>query len=320
MFDKIAIRTTVSGEESAHLAHLHRLDAFRSDDGRRVIYKSNDYAKLTGVVVSIKNNKVTIKTSLHKYWNKRNFGRLRNDNVFTLSEAKSAFEMLLFENGLLPGRTRVVYFEIGINLNVSYPPLSYIERVMYVPRKSIAGSNKEMFIDANYRKNRQKTTEKHKDIRKYYKIYDKGWEMREKKRGKQNYKQEEYILRVETVYKRHNERADTFFSDDNLRRLSNRYYLDWKDLFFYREVDAYKGARRSQVDCARQIVNSSEEEFMEMIYSELEEGRLTPKQYRTQREFARDFNANSHKYRVVISNQEKEYVRMFRNEFSKNRQ
>lgn len=330
MFDKISIRASISDEESAHLAHLHRLDTFKSEDGGRIIYKSNDYSKFTGIVISITNNKLTLKTSLHKYWNKRNFGRLRNDNVFTLSEAKSAFEMLLFENGLLPERTRIVYFEIGINLNVSYPPLSFIEPVIYLPRKNEQTIDKDMFIDANYRKNRQKTTEKHKDIRKYFKIYDKGWEMKSKVRsqkpedrsssGFQVPGTEKYILRVETVYKRHNEKASTFFTDENIKRLVNRFMIDWKDLFFYREIRAYKGARKSEVDCALQIVNSSYEEYVNHIRAELEQGRLTPKQYRTMREFARDFEENSDKYKVIISKQEQEYKRIFMSEYGKNRQ
>ena len=38
--------------------------------------------------------------------------------------------------------------------------------------------NRELFNDANFEKNRQKTTEKSKNIKKVFKIYDKGFEAR----------------------------------------------------------------------------------------------------------------------------------------------
>lgn len=177
MFDKITIRAKVSNDECVHLAQIHHLQSWTNERGTQVDYRSSDnYKKFTGISVKIQNNTVTLSTSLHKYWNDRNFGQLRNDNIFTISEAKAAFEMLLFENGLLPQKTKVVLFEIGLNMPVSYDPITFIELVRYLPRKNDIKENKIMFIDANYKINRQKTSEKHKDIRRYFKIYDKTWE------------------------------------------------------------------------------------------------------------------------------------------------
>lgn len=333
MFDKITIRAKVSGEECLHLASLHHLQRWINEDGTQVNYKSSSYKKISGVEVKIEKNTVTLSCSLHKYWMKMNYGRLRNDNVFTVSEARAAFEMLLFENGLLAEKTRVVLFEIGLNMNVSYDPLTFIELVQYLPRKNDIKNDKTMFVDANYRINRQKTSEKHKDIRRYFKIYDKGWEMNEKKRtpnppkgelttppdghpSKGEFgtppdghpsKGELKILRIESVYRRQNEKSHEFFSDSNVSRLAKNFYMDWKDLFFVRTIKAYKGARKSEVERASIIINIGAKEYQERCKSDFEAGKISSKQYRTIREFIRDYEENKNRFKTVISAQEKEY-------------
>lgn len=317
MFDKITIRAKVSDDECVHLARIHRLHVWLSEDGKRVEYRSSQYSKFTGIEVRIVRNVATLKVSLHKFWNERSRGFLRNDNLFTMSEAKKAFAQVLFENGFLPEKVRVVYFEIGLNLPVTYDPLTFMERV-----KSILCMDKIMFVDANYRVNRQKTTEKHKDIRRYFKIYDKGWENKEKRRGPLPLSEgvserDDYVLRVETVYKRHSESGKTFFSDKNVARLADRFYVEWKDLFFVKNINAHKGAKKSEVERAKLIVNSSSEEYMARVRAEYDDGKMTAKQYRTIREFVRDFEANAHRFKVIISAQEREYKRLLMQEFRK---
>ncbi len=325
MFDKITIRAKVSGEECVHLAQLHHLQVWTNEAGTQVDYRSSEYSKISGIDVKIQRNTVTLKTSLHKYWNNRNYGRLRNDNIFTLSEAKAAFEMLLFENGLTQEKTRIVQFEVGLNMHVSYDPLTFIEMVQFISFR-----NKLMFVDANFKINRQRTTEKHRDIRKYYKIYDKGWEMKEKKRGASSIEhqassnehrassiesRQDHILRIETVYRRHNERSDKFFRDENLNRLVKRFYVDWKDLFFFRTVRAYKGARKSEVERASIIINYGAEEYLQRTKKEFEARKITAKQYRTIREFIRDYEEDSKRFKTMVSEQEKEYNSLLYNVF-----
>ncbi len=331
MFDKITIRAKVSNDECVHLAQIHHLQSWTNERGTQVDYRSSDnYKKFTGISVKIQNNTVTLSTSLHKYWNDRNFGQLRNDTVFTISEAKAAFEMLLFENGLLPQKTKVVLFEIGLNMPVSYDPITFIELVRYLPRKNDIKENKIMFIDANYKINRQKTSEKHKDIRRYFKIYDKTWEMKEKKRSTSTSSVTDAstgsvtgastgsvtgastisapnILRIETVYRRKNERSDKFFTDENINRLVKNFWIDWKDLFFFRTVRAYKGARKSEVERASIIVNNGTEAYLEQTKADFEKGKITAKQYRTIREFIRDYEVDSRRFKTIISAQENEY-------------
>lgn len=309
MFDKITIRAKVSGEECAHLAQLHRLQVWTNADGTQVNYRSSQYANITGIQVQIMNNRVTLKCSLHKYWEHHNFGKLRNDTIFTISEAKAAFEMLLFENGFVAKKVRIIQFEIGLNMYVSYDPLTFIELVTYIAASN--RTNKIMFVDANYRINRQKTSEKHTDIRRYFKIYDKGYEMAEKDRKTKEAQSTEKILRIETVYRRQNKRGDEFFSDSNLRPLVQRFWLDWKDLYFTRNIRAQKGARKSEIERARSIVNIGSEQYLEQVKEQYRQKALTEKQYRTIREFIRDFDKYEDRFRVIVSPQEKEYNTLF---------
>jgi hypothetical protein len=309
MFDKITIRATVSDDECVHLARLYKLHTWVNEAGTLVEYRSSEYAKFKGIEVNIKKNKLTLKTSLHKFWYNENYGKLRNDSLFTVSEAKSAFEMLLFVNGLVPGKVRIIQFEIGLNLNVNYDPLTFIEQVRYVSLK-----DKNMFVDANFQKDRQRTTMKHKHIRKYFKIYDKTWEMFDKRKdgGEMS---EQKILRVESVFRRHNEKADSFFSSQNVNRLVTRFYTDWKDLFFFRSVRAEMGTRKSEIDRATEIANEGLDEYLERARKDFESKRLTQKQYRVIREFARDFELSGDKYEIVVSPQEREYKRLIYNTF-----
>jgi hypothetical protein len=280
--------------------------------GDKVEYRSSEYARLNGIEVNIVRGKATLKVSVHKFWNNRTRGVLRNDNVFTISEAKSAFRMLLSENGFLPEKTRINQFEIGLNLKVKYDPITYIELA-----RSINSKEKIMFVDANFRINRQKTSEKHQDMRKYYKIYDKGWEMQEKRRKNRIEREEKdrYALRIETVYRRHDERLDTFLTDANISRIVARFYADWSGIFFSRTIDAHKGVKKSEIERALMVINEGADEYMKRVRKEHEDGLMTDKQYRTIREFVRDFEITKKRFKTVVSKQENEYKRLLRSTY-----
>jgi len=304
IFDKITITAKVSNEDCAFLEEYHSLKVFKNFNQTDVEYKSSNYSNISGIGIYIKRNKLILKTILHKYWQNKCYGKLRNDNLFTISESKLAFEMLLSENRLKAESVFITQFEIGLNLNVSYDPLTYIELVRYI----VASSDKEMFIDANYRKNRQKTTEKHKDIRKYFKIYDKGWQLLDKKRVQvSNRTKSERILRIETCYKRCKTKSDKFFSNQNLNRLTNRFYDDWNKLQFFKEVTGKKGCRLSEIERAKIIINYGKDYLANINNQEYKKHIVTQNQYRNVREFIRDFDKHKSKFKTVISEQENDY-------------
>ena len=71
---------------------------FKNFNKTEVEYRSSNYSNISGVEIYIKRSKLILKTSLHKYWQNKCYSKLRNDNLFTISESKLAFEMLLSEN------------------------------------------------------------------------------------------------------------------------------------------------------------------------------------------------------------------------------
>lgn len=314
MFDKITITTRISNEDCAFLSEYHNLKAFINYNQTEVEYRSSNYSNISGVEVYIKNNKLTMKTSLHKYWQNRCFGKLRNDNQFTISESKSAFEMFLYENKLNPKKVFITQFELGLNINVSYDPLSYIELVTYTTTAN--DIEKEMFIDANYRKNRQRTTEKYKDIRKYFKIYDKGWQLQDKDRVPINRRTNtEKILRIETCYKRCKIVSTEFFVDSNLTRLKTRFYKEWNNIQFSKKVTGEKGCRDSEVQRANMLINNGSDFLLDSIKKNMKKGLVTKNHLRTVREFIRDFDKLKTKFNIAVSEQELEYRKLLYSTF-----
>ena len=315
MFDWITIRARVSDEIRDKLVAKHSLREWRGSNGR-VDYDSSDVSKITGLIISIRNNVVTIRTGLHKYYNNRNFGSGvgRNVTLFDRESAVAAFHNLLAENFLREDATKVLKFEIGLNLHVKYEPVEYIKLI-----RAIGTQSKCYFEDANYRLNRQKTTEKHKDIRKYFKIYDKSFEVFEKERRKEVREKgiEENILRVETVYKRNSTKADNFLSNSNINRLFDQFFEDWSSAIFLRHTRAEKGIRKSELDRAERIFNIGPEEYLKQSAELYKRGNLSAKQYRTIREFVRDFSENKRKFKVEISPLEKEFFKVLKSTFSK---
>lgn len=309
MFDKITITAKVSNDDCAFLEEYHSLKIFKNFNKTEVEYRSSNYSNISGVEIYIKRNKLILKTSLHKYWQNKCYSKLRNDNLFTISESKLAFEMLLSENRLKAESVFITQFEIGLNLNVNYDPLTYIELVRYIVTSS--DKDKEMFIDANYRKNRQKTTEKFKDIRKYFKIYDKGWQLQDKDRISINKRiNAEKILRIETCYKRCKTVSSEFFVDSNLTRLKTRFYNEWKNIQFTKKVTGKKGCRDSEVQRANILINNGSVFLLDSIKKEVMKGLLTKNHLRTVREFIRDFDELKSKFDIIVYDQENDYNKL----------
>lgn len=301
MFDKITLKAKLTADECEAMAHNHRLKMWVNESNTVREFRSDSYANITGMSIKIDSRgQMTMKASLHKYWNKNVEGIMRNDNDFTLNESLLAFKMLLSENNLEPEKTRITQFEIGVNLNVENDPKEYIQRCLH-----INSPEKNMFVDANYRVNRQRTTMKHKDMRKYFKIYDKGWEMIDRRKVKREDRAN--ILRIETIYRRHNEKMVTFATLENFRRLASRFKSDWSTLFFERKVVADIGTRKSELDRAKEILNIGIEAYVEKMREKHEDGKITYRQFRTCRDFARDFELHGHRFKSIISTYEAEY-------------
>lgn len=312
MLDKITIKSRLTYDECHYLAEKHFLKKWINSEHTTVEFRSSEYSNISGIIIKIQNNILTLKTSLHKYWNKINFDKLRNDDLFSIYEAKLAFEYLLDENRLKKENVKIIQFEFGLNLNVNFDPITFIE----LSRSINTGKFKEFFIDATYRINRQRTTPKHKDIRKYFKIYDKGWEMRDKQRRSSLTRDyPDKIVRIESCYKRYNILATQFFSNASLKKFTNRFYNDWINLNFHKEIIFKKGCRTAEIERVRIIVNEGKDYLAQQNNKDRKENNITLGQHRTVSEFIRDFDKNKHKYEIQISPQEKEFKQLLINTF-----
>lgn len=274
--------------QSAHLQ--------RCTEGLEEYYQSSSYGNFDGLYIRIKRGKIQIKCSLHKIFYKEAFGSLDNSKMFTLTNALST-TINLFESLQIDRRkVKVTYYEIGLNLPVQTDPLKYIEMMSY------AGQNKEMFNDANFQKNRQRTTEKSKNIKKVLKIYDKGFEARDK--GK---KIEGDILRIETIYRRQSIPLLTLTSYDYLVKLTGRFFRDWHSVEFPRKICPDKGLKSSQIEKAQSLMLLGREEYLRQNRQNYLAGTLTKKQWETIRVFVKGWDELKDKFRFAPSSEETDY-------------
>ena len=301
---KVIINTEL---EAVNIAKINDLQKWES--GNVVRYENKETYKLSGIMISIVKNKVQIKCSLHKLYNKLMTGTLENSGLFTITEARRELYTLFDKIGLEAERARITYFEIGLNIPTNDEPIKYIELMKSITTGKASTTTKEMFNDANFRKNRQKTTEKAKTIKKYFKVYDKGFEMSDRKRTEPT---DEKILRIETVYRRQSVYVPEFFKPDNIDRITRTFYKDWAGVEFERKVTADKGTRQSEIANAEKILSLGRENYLQIIRTELQDEKITAKQYRTIREFIRDWDVNKHKYKLLPSECETEYKEKLR--------
>lgn len=299
MFDKMIFNARIAfDKEALPLAMRNQLQ--RCAEGDSVFYQSAKQSRFDGVFIKVSRDRVQIKCSLHKTYYKAVFGMLDNSGQFTISNARNALEMLFKTVGLDKDRAKITYFEIGLNIPTKADPLQYIEAI-----NSIGWNNeKELFIDANFKKNRQKTTEKSKNIKKVFKVYDKGFEMADRKRIEPTGVN---ILRIETTYKRQNILVTDFFTPANIDRITRRFYTDWVSVGFTRTITAEKGIKPSQRAKAEKLLHLGREGYLNTAKADFEKGILSEKEYRTIREFIRDWDDNKHLYKATPSDLETEY-------------
>ena len=302
MFDKvifhIRINFTRDAERIAAKYHLTECT-----ERGVLFYKSSPLGNIDGIIMKIKGNELQVSCSLHKLHHKTEYGTLDNAGPFTMQEAYDTAERLLSELEVPPDNVRVTYFEIGMSMPMPRPPALYISRARAV------GDNprREMFTDANFQKFRQKTTEKSRTKKKFFKMYDKRYEARDKGRRVIN-----NVLRVETVYKRQNIRFKELFSAEYIDKLTDIFSRDWAKVVFDKTVLPGNGVRRSETEKARGILTMGKDEYLRLNREEYRAGRLSPKQWRVIREFARDWDANKARFRLEATREETEYQAIMR--------
>lgn len=298
MFDKMVFKGVIDARDEAAIVSEWNLMPCTKDG--ELYYQSSEIWKIEGVFIMIRGCRIEIKCSIHKLWSKWHGKGLDNSRDCSVADAQETIMALFDRLGNIDRQSvRVTYYEVGLNLRMDHSPLEYIRSVFGVG----SADSREMFVDANFEKNRQKTTIKNHNIRKVLKIYDKTFEAEQKRRSGVD----ENVLRVETVYKRQGARYDEFFDPVFIAKIMKTFYRDWSQLAFQRIVVADKGIRTSQIEKAKSIIRLGVDGYLKHLNARYNEGALTPRMLRDGKEFARDWQKNCFKFRTVQGEMEKEY-------------
>jgi hypothetical protein len=273
--------------------------------------KTKNLSQQNGILIRIgTNQKLTIEGSLQKYYNEiSGYGRY-NYNLFSMPEAREAIGRLLTEKGIGRDGLKIHNYEMGITMNVSRDCRAYLDRMTGI---GIIGSKKEILVNPRYGDKREKVTEFPDRTRKYYKAYDKGFESREKKRkmipaGN--------LLRIETV----NRRLDNcllvdFFNADNLMKMVEVFFRDWRTLQFRQDIITPKGTGRARQRLCMDIMNNGKEAVLKQSKEQRANGSLSDWEYRNIREFiTREWDMMKTSISFIQSDEEKEF-RQLLNEY-----
>lgn len=270
--------------------------------GARQYWQSSAYGRFDAMFVTIDGQDyggtsydITVKMSLHKHYYKACEGRLDNSGLFTLTQAEDALLDVIELFGLSPTETRVTYYEVGLNLPMSDEPMEYI-------RLTLGSVGKEMFIDANYEKDRQRTTARTRNMRKVLKIYDKTFEAAQK-----GHTCPPNILRCETIYRHQRLILSELFSPIWQRKTLELFWRDWSNMQFERVLTG-RGVKESQLSHARDLLRLGEEEFLRRNRKAFQAGDLTKKQWETKRNFARAWPDLRERFTLEPSAREREYL------------
>lgn len=306
MFDKMQISAKIDVNDIIPLVSLNKLE--RCTAGERVFYRlPKAVSEFTGIWLEIDGQTAILKFSLHKQHNVNQLNKLDNSNGFSMAQAKRFIIPFLENLGINPKQCNVKYYEIGLNIPLSESPLLFIQEI-----KAVGTGKKETFVDANYKKDRQRTTEKTTNIKKVFKIYDKGFEIYRRKGIKPD-KGEDYphILRVETIYKHQNKPLCKLFAPTNLKKLASQFYKDWKSAEFEKQIITAKGVTTAQLTRAKQIIDLGIEPYLDKNKADYKNGNISRMTYRTNKEFAEQWQNINYKFRVLPTRFECEFLKNF---------
>ena len=153
MFDRMDFKTVLCGKEDIDriVSAFHLQPCTK---GNKSYCESSEYGKFDGIHLKIEGRTLKVVCSVQKIFSKYAGNGLDNSGSFTVSEGRATLKRLFDSIGVAVSKVTVTYFEIGLNMKMSRDPSEYIKRVMSTD------DAREMYPDADYKKDRQKTTEK----------------------------------------------------------------------------------------------------------------------------------------------------------------
>ncbi|MCD8173780.1 MAG: hypothetical protein LUD76_10070 [Alistipes sp.] len=282
-----------------------------SKDG--VVFYDNistkNLAQQKGVFIRIETSrKLKVECSLHKFFNETSTGTRSNHDLFTMNDAEAAFRHLLTEKALPADDLRVYNYEIGVNLNLSKNCRTFLDKMRSI---GAVGSEKLLYVNPRYKDERVKTTVFHTHTRKYFKAYDKVFELRDRKR---KFIPDGNILRIETAYRRLDKVAAVdFFHPDNLRKMVEAFFRDWRTIQFEQDIITPKGTGRARRQLCIEIMDRGTAAVLEQAKERHRNGSLKDWEYRNIREFiAREWDGIKKQIKFIQSPEEQEFRELLR--------
>ena len=311
MIDLITlIKPDLSDLEISSIVEENSLQT-NSKDGL-VFYDNMSTKNLTqqqGVFIRVETSrKLKVECSLQKYSNEiSGYGR-NNHNLFPMSDAKRAIDHLLKAKNIAVENMRVYNYEIGLNLNISKNCRSFLDKMKSI---GAVGSERPLYINARYKDERVKTTVFHNHTRKYFKVYDKVFESIDKKR---KHIPEGDILRIETVYRRLDKFfVIDFFNPDNLLKMVEAFFRDWRTIQFEQDIITPKGTGRAKQHICIEIINKGKEAVLMQSKERYKNGSLTDWEYRNIREFViNEWDVVKKHITFIQSEEEKEFRQLIK--------
>jgi len=266
----------------------------------------NRYDKFYIRIESNQNMKLMV--SFHKYKNYLETGMYDNSNLFSMNEVSKTAEAIGTETGLKMDELNVYGYEIGMNLYLSKDCRKYLDKIQTI---GILEAKREFFVNPKYKNERLKTTYFYREMRKVFKVYDKNFEMTEKKRLTDP--EHPFILRIETVFNRVEKMTMLkFLSPENMQRMADQFIRDWRTICFDCELTVPKGTPTGRVNLCKEILRHGKETVLKKARDQHKAGDLTEKRFRGIREFIQnDWDTIKNAIRKTQSVEEQEFRKIF---------
>lgn len=278
MIDKITLKKkSITDKELKQIASKSGLKKHTKNGA--IYYDNGDTKNFNGgfFIQIDTRGALTVSGSVHKFFNFEATGKLTNYNNITMQQAQQSITKILEYYGLKGIELQVYYFEIGINHETEEPTHKILERFQTL-------NGKKLYYNPKYKKESLKTTEIDKDKKRIFRMYDKLHELKEKRQPLTGVKN---LTRYETIYKRQDIPLQEFITNENLKRLEEDFYKEIQELQTAPKVEYIGTGKSSSIkkELAGVIITLGTKKAMQMI----KEQDLTPREYRTRREFVRDW-------------------------------
>lgn len=253
--------------------------------GGAIYYDNSDVRNVRSFFISVTQaGDLRIEGSLHKFWNFYRTGRNTNHDLFTISDALAALELMADTIGVDVYAMQVKYYEIGLNLYTPRPPIEYMREMRSIGSPK---SLKRLYINPRYSHHAVVITEFYNRIKNVYKAYDKRHEMREKRRTDIP---EYEILRIEFIRKGITRTTvRDLIAPASIDKMTRQFIRDWRSVTMPKAIRFPPGLYTGKRQLYSVIIDKGIEAAREIYQADYEGRKLSEKQYRRVKEVFRDW-------------------------------